>query len=208
MTIPVFYRPEQSSSDAASYSPSADKPRQVVADWTAHEDIAPHINIESFEPASREILYAAHDKAYVDGVLDGTAENGFGNNNKGIAASLLYTTGSMLAAAKSALTARGNKVAVSPTSGFHHAHYSYGGGYCTFNGLIATAIEVHRLGLAKRILILDFDQHYGDGTQAIIDRLGLDYITHITACKSYETARKRRLPSPVNSASPKSACTT
>ena len=41
MTIPVFYRPEQSSSDAASYSPSADKPRQVVADWTAHEDIAP-----------------------------------------------------------------------------------------------------------------------------------------------------------------------
>jgi acetoin utilization deacetylase AcuC-like enzyme len=98
----------------------------------------------------------------------------------------------MVAAAKHVLNRqRGTpmlNVAVSPTSGFHHACYRQAGGFCTFNGLLAAAVEVQRLGLAKKILILDFDNHYGNGTDDIIKRLGLTDITHITANKSYDTA--------------------
>jgi len=53
---------------------------------------------------------------------------------------------------------------------------------------MAAAIRVHDMGLANRILILDMDQHYGNGTQDIIKQLGIDYITHLTACKSFNTA--------------------
>jgi acetoin utilization deacetylase AcuC-like enzyme len=97
----------------------------------------------------------------------------------------------MVAAAEYVLTAprqHALQVAVSPTSGFHHAGHDFGGGFCTFNGLMVAAIRAHDLGLARRILILDMDQHYGNGTDDIIEKLNIDYIDHITASKSYDTA--------------------
>jgi acetoin utilization deacetylase AcuC-like enzyme len=53
---------------------------------------------------------------------------------------------------------------------------------------MAAAVHVRHAGLANRILILDFDQHNGNGTQDIIEHLGLDWATHITYSKSYVTA--------------------
>ncbi len=188
--IPVFYRPEQSCDDAVRVSPSAGKPALVIADWTSDSAISSRIEVKSFEPASTEALYAAHSRAYVDGVLSCQRSNGFGTKSQNIAASLRYTTGSMIAAAAHVLSnnVAGLNVAVSPTSGFHHAAYADGGGFCTFNGLMATAIHMHSLGLVKKILIVDMDQHYGDGTDDIIQKLGVDYVDHITANKSYRTA--------------------
>jgi acetoin utilization deacetylase AcuC-like enzyme len=189
--IPIFYRPEQSSNAAKSYSPSAGKPALAVKDWLSIPEIAPHIEIKSFDPVSEDILCAAHNETYVRGILTGNIRNGFGNTSDDIANSLRYTVGSIVAAATHVLTAArqpGLRVAVSPTSGFHHAGYNFSGGFCTFNGLMAAAIRVYSLGLAKRILIIDLDQHYGDGTDDIINKLGLDYVDHITATKSYDTA--------------------
>lgn len=66
------------------------------------------------------------------------------------------------------------KVIFAPTSGFHHAGYGYAWGFCTFNGLVAAA-----LSLKGKVLILDGDQHFGDGTTDIINRLDLqDRITN------------------------------
>lgn len=188
--IPVFYRSEQSCDDAVRVSPSAGKPALVIADWTSNPSISSSIEVKNFEHVSTEVLYGAHSRAYVDGVLSCQRSNGFGTKSPTIAASLRYTTGSMIAAAMHVLTNKvaGFNVAVSPTSGFHHAGYFDGGAFCTFNGLMATAIYVHSLGLAKKILIVDMDQHYGDGTEDIIEKLGIDYVDRITAHKSYRTA--------------------
>lgn len=189
--IPVFYRPEQSCAAGVRYSPSAGKPKLVVKDWLSRPEIAQHIQIQSFTPVIDAILCGAHDPAYVQGVLSGNIENGFGNTSSEIAMSLRYTVGSVVAAATHVLTTTslsGLHVAVSPTSGFHHAGYDFGGGFCTFNGLLAAAIHVHALGLAKRILILDLDQHRGNGSEDIIETLGIDYVDHVTAARSYRTA--------------------
>jgi len=188
--IPIFYRPEQSCAEVVRLSPSAGKPAMVVSDWLSAPMISAAIEVRSFEPATTDVLYAAHSKAYVDGVLSCQRSNGFGTQSPNIAVSLRYTTGSMIAAAMHVLSNQraGLNVAVSPTSGFHHAAYADGGGFCTFNGLMATAIHMHALGLAKRILIVDMDQHYGDGTDDIIQKLGIDYVDQITSGKSYRTA--------------------
>jgi acetoin utilization deacetylase AcuC-like enzyme len=77
----------------------------------------------------------------------------------------------MLAAAREALR---SGVACAPVSGFHHAHYAAGGGFCTFNGLAVTASALLTEGLVQRLMILDCDQHFGDGTEQILDRLGLE----------------------------------
>jgi acetoin utilization deacetylase AcuC-like enzyme len=63
--------------------------------------------------------------------------------------------------------------AVAPCSGFHHAGYGFGGGFCTFNGLMVAAQDLLTKNAASKIGILDLDMHWGNGTQDIIDKLGL-----------------------------------
>lgn len=54
-------------------------------------------------------------------------------------------------------------------------------GFCTFNGLMVAAVDL-LLGGSKKIGILDLDHHYGNGTDTIIEWLGLgqDKIRHYT----------------------------
>lgn len=168
MKVPVFYMPHMVA-DSFSFSPSAGKPIEVVGEWT---DLGLPIDIRAFQPATREDLYKAHKKSYVDGVMSGEYANGFLNNCLMVANSLPYTTGSMMAAAHCAL--ENGWGAVSPTSGFHHAHFDFGGGFCTFNGLMVAAIaliDAHAHPLT--VGILDLDQHWGDGTEDILNVRGL-----------------------------------
>lgn len=130
------------------------------------------------EPVSRQQLALAHDREYVDGVLDCLISNGFRGRQADVAASLPWTTGSFLTAARLALS--NARVACSPTSGFHHAGYRSGYGYCTFNGLLVAAMVLKNEGLVSRIGILDCDQHLGDGTSEILVELGIDWIEHIS----------------------------
>jgi acetoin utilization deacetylase AcuC-like enzyme len=49
----------------------------------------------------------------------------------------------------------------------HHAHAQRASGFCLFNNVMVAARRLQSLGLARRILIVDWDVHHGDGTQAI-----------------------------------------
>lgn len=51
-------------------------------------------------------------------------------------------------------------------TGGHHAHRDWGHGYCLFHPLAAGVRYAQSLGF-KRILIVDWDIHHGDGTQDI-----------------------------------------
>ena len=171
----VFYRPEQVATSHLP-SPSAFKPKLVVADWLARPDI--NAEICSFEPVSAQTIMLAHDPQFVRGVLSGRLENGFGNHSADVSASLTFTNGSMLAAAEHAVLHR--EAVCSPTSGFHHAEYANAMGYCTFNGLMVTALALQKAGLVQRVGIIDGDAHYANGTDQIIGKLGIDWICHHT----------------------------
>ena len=164
-----------------SSSPSANKPAQVVEAW--RQTNIPLEIIEP-EPLTLEVLSLAHDSDYVQGIFSGSIKNGFGNKSLSLAESLRFTCGSMLSAAQAAI--KNGMLAVAPCSGFHHAGFADAFGYCTFNGLMVTACALKEQKLVDRVGILDFDMHYGDGTQAIIEHLHAeDWITHYSAGKEY-----------------------
>ena len=167
-SIAVFYS-TQLLADAASVSPSAGKPEQVVAAW---QEARLPIALQSFSPAAEIDFCLAHDPGYVRGVLSGALPNGFGNRREDVAHSLPFTTGAMIAAAHAALEVG---CACAPVSGFHHAGYDTGGGFCTFNGLAVTAQKLIAEADLQHVLILDCDMHYGDGTEDIIEKLGLSH---------------------------------
>jgi acetoin utilization deacetylase AcuC-like enzyme len=177
--LSVHFTPEMVA-DAASFSPSAAKPAEVVASWL-RRGLA--IALHTPAPATPEDLALAHDPDYVRAILAGLAPNGFGHRSAAVAASLPFTSGAMLSAARHALRER--TIACAPCSGFHHAGYDRAEGFCTFNGLMVTACALRRDGLAARVGILDCDMHYGNGTDDIIDRLGARWVRHFTAGQDY-----------------------
>lgn len=184
MSIPVFFTPAMVA-NAASYSPSAGKPAQVLASWRR---LGLPLNVVAPEPVSAAQLCLAHDADFVHGVLGGERANGFGHRLSEVAASLPFTSGAMLAAAREAL--RNGRGAVAPCSGFHHAGFDFAGGFCTFNGLMVTACSLLQEQGVKRLAILDLDMHFGNGTQDILDRLGLhDQVAHHSGATSARRAQ-------------------
>ena len=168
----VFYSSHQSVPDNASFSPSAGKPQRIVAQWQERYPI----ELVEPRPVTPEELCLAHDPTYVREVLACRKENGFSNRSAQVAQSLPWTTGSLVSAARWVVAQGG--IACSPTSGFHHACYDRGGGFCTFNGLMVAAMLLRPL--VKRVGILDCDYHYGNGTDDIMRRLGVDFVSHYT----------------------------
>lgn len=173
-TIKVFYDARQSVANNRSISPSAGKPKLVMEEWAKKGyDFA----IGDVTPVTREDYYLAHHDSYINDVLDLRRPNGFDNKSPEVAAALPWTTGSLYCAAVEALKTRKNTV--SPTSGFHHASWNRGEGFCTFNGIMVTCIKLHQLGI-DNIGVLDIDHHYGNGTVNIINHHSIDYIQHYT----------------------------
>ena len=50
----------------------------------------------------------------------------------------------------------------------HHAGRQRAAGFCLFNNVAVAVRRLQSTGLARRILIVDWDVHHGDGTQAIL----------------------------------------
>lgn len=168
----IFYDKRQSVKENDSFSPSAGKPEQVVESW---KQLGIPLELSTFTPLTLSELTLAHDPNYVEEVLNGRRNNGFGNRSLEIANALTWVAGSMVAAAKYSFENR--QPSFSPTSGAHHAGYDSGSGFCTFNFLVIAAQIIRNLG-AKRVGIIDLDCHWGDGTVDIMERLKLDYIQH------------------------------
>ena len=74
--------------------------------------------------------------------------------------SFLETEGTLLTAKQALKTG----LACHVGGGTHHAHFDHGFGFCVFNDLAYTAINLLNQKLVKRVLILDLDVHQGDGT--------------------------------------------
>jgi acetoin utilization deacetylase AcuC-like enzyme len=95
-----------------NFSPSAGKPIKVVKSWQKMN--AP---IDIVEPKSVDFdqICTAHQSDYVKKILSCEIDNGFGNKLPEVAASLPYTIGSMLSAAREVIK---KKLQWPPVPGF------------------------------------------------------------------------------------------
>ena len=179
--VPVFYGDELLA-DSDSRSPSAGKPKPVVDAWLA---AGLPIELRPVVPATIDELCLAHEPAFVRSILACETPNGFGNTRADVARSLPYTSGAMLGAASCALE---TGIACAPVSGFHHAGFATATMFCSFNGLMVAAVKLLRVQRVAKVLILDCDYHYGNGTDEIIERLGLaSSVDNATFGRSYRT---------------------
>lgn len=114
-------------------------------------------------------LDVVHDPEYLDALESGVpihlaASAGIGWDDA-YAVAIRWSTGGLCEAVLEAV--RSGRNAGTLSSGLHHAHRSYGKGYCSLNGLALGAVRAVENG-ARRVLILDLDAHCGGGTAEII----------------------------------------
>jgi acetoin utilization deacetylase AcuC-like enzyme len=171
----VYYDERMAVTKGLGFSKSPGKPKLFVEECLK---AGLPFELRDFEPATLDQFTFAHDREFAAGVLqlEGAIPlpNGFGDFSPEIAASLPWTTGSLVAATLDA--GRTGDIVFAPVSGMHHAGWAWNGGFCSLNGIVVAAQEVHQHGLAKRVGVLDLDQHDSNGVRDIIEHLGLDFI--------------------------------
>jgi acetoin utilization deacetylase AcuC-like enzyme len=120
--------------------------------------------------ATADEIARAHDKNYIRHVAELSRSGGeLGESTfvgRGAYHSALLSAGAGITAAEllHAGTAQ-NAFVISRPPG-HHAAFANAAGFCIFNNVAVTARHCQALGWRK-VLIVDWDLHHGDGTQAL-----------------------------------------
>jgi len=151
-----------------------ERPQRLEAVLEALRRLEPASTVTWVEapPATRPALERVHPPAYLD-MLEAMAARGGGALD---ADTFLGTRSweSVLASAGVALTAVERGMAAGTAFGVtrppgHHALATQAMGFCFLNNVVLAARHAQALGCA-RVLIVDWDVHHGNGTQALIER--------------------------------------
>jgi acetoin utilization deacetylase AcuC-like enzyme len=137
-----------------------------LANQLQKSDFYQRLDFQQSSPVRYQDVLRTHDVDYVQRVVDRALSReevrqiNLPINTQLIKRSFLALNGTY----KTALKALDEGVACHAAGGTHHAHYSNGLGFCVFNDLAFTALNLIEHGSAKNVLILDLDVHQGDGT--------------------------------------------
>jgi acetoin utilization deacetylase AcuC-like enzyme len=145
---------------------------EAVLEALRQPQLQPRIDWVEASPATRETIARAHPARYLD-LLEAIAARGGGALD---ADTFLGPRSweSVLAAAGVAVTAVERGIAQGRAFGItrppgHHALGERAMGFCFLNNVVIAARQAQALGCA-RVLIVDWDVHHGNGTQALVER--------------------------------------
>ena len=122
---------------------------------------------------SKATLALAHTQEYIDWVFSQSPDSGLidldGDTmmNPYTLDAALYATGAVVEGVDLVMAGQVNNVFCNIRPPGHHAKRGGASGFCIFNNVaVAAAYALQQHGL-KRIAIVDFDVHHGDGTEDI-----------------------------------------
>ena len=144
---------------------------EAVLEALRRPELAALISWVAAQPAERSAIERVHPPEYVS-MLEKLAERGGGALD---ADTFLGPRSweSVLAAAGVALSAVEQGIRTGTAFGItrppgHHALAARAMGFCFLNNVVLAARQAQQLG-QKRVLIVDWDVHHGNGTQALVE---------------------------------------
>ncbi len=166
--VGYMYDPKQVDHDTGAHLEIYD--RALSIDEMARRSFHLH-SIPIREVASKDELEMVHDKSYIDWV-----ESGYENGVRMIISSDTILSEKSYEVSKRAALSTKNTIEFFKNGGKraflnlrppgHHAEIITGQGFCIFNN-IAMMARYAQLAGYKKVLIIDFDVHHGNGTQDI-----------------------------------------
>ena len=171
MTTSVVWHPACGLHNPGAGHPERPERIAAVLEALRAPELSSFIKWHEAAPATREPLAAVHTAAYLD-LLERMAGRGGGLLDEDTVMgprsweSVLAAAGVALAAVEWGLEVGTAFGATRPPG--HHALAGRAMGFCFVNNVVVAARHAQRLGRA-RVLIIDWDVHHGNGTQALVE---------------------------------------
>ncbi|MBI1967854.1 MAG: histone deacetylase [Gemmatimonadetes bacterium] len=171
MSVTVAWHPACRLHDAGAGHPECPQRIEAVLEALRDPALAAEIRWVEARPADRAAIERAHPAAYVD-ALERLAEQGGGMLD---ADTIMGPRSWEAALAAAGVAAAAVDEAVAGGTAFgalrppgHHALADRAMGFCFLNNVVIAARHAQARGHA-RVLIVDWDVHHGNGTQALVE---------------------------------------
>src|SRR2546427_3487081 len=170
--VPVVHHPACRLHDPGAGHPERPERIDAVLGALRSPDLAGHLTWHEARPATWEQLQRVHPAEYLTG-LERLAHAGGGALDADTVMSrtswdaALAAAGVAIGAVECGL-ASGRAFGATRPPG-HHALAARAMGFCFVNNAVVAARHAQQLG-AARVLIVDWDVHHGNGTQALVER--------------------------------------
>ena len=167
----VVWHPATRQHYAGAGHPERPQRIEAVLEALHQPELASEVQWVEATPAARPALERVHPSAYLDG-LEALAAAGGGALDADTFLgpqsweSALASAGVALAAVEQGI-ARGTAFGATRPPG-HHALATQAMGFCFLNNVVLAARHAQALGCG-RVLIVDWDVHHGNGTQALVE---------------------------------------
>ncbi len=127
-----------------------------------------------FKPADLKWIYTVHPEAYVRHVEHisqhgGVLDQGDTPVEPRSFETAVLAVGAVLRCCDAVMTGEVNRAFAAVRPPGHHAEPHSGMGFCLFNNIAIAARYLERTYALRRIAIIDFDVHHGNGTQAAFE---------------------------------------
>ena len=172
MTTGVVWHPACRLHDPGLGHPERPERIEAVLAALRAPDMTAEVDWAEATPATRDQVERVHPTGYLD-ALERLARGGGGALDADTAMSrnswdaALAAAGVAIGAVEQAME-RGSAFGATRPPG-HHALAGRAMGFCLINNVVVAARHAQRLGKA-RVLIVDWDVHHGNGTQALVER--------------------------------------
>ncbi len=130
----------------------------------------PRVTILTPKPVIKQDLLKVHDESYVNLIYRLAETSKPYDLETPVSPKILEATQLIVGGAMEIGRAvwKGNASrGVALGCGFHHAGRNYGGGFCLFNDIAVLVEHLRQKHGLERVLILDYDVHFGNGTSDI-----------------------------------------
>jgi acetoin utilization deacetylase AcuC-like enzyme len=173
MPITFISSPQCLLHDMDPYHPEQPARLHSINDQIISSGVEFAINFADTPPAELAQLYRAHDNQFVDKIIKEAPTEGhkwLDDDTLMMPKSLdaaMYAAGSGAHAVDLIMSGDSNKAFCAVRPPGHHAEYAKSGGFCIFNNIAVAALHaLDQYGL-KKVAIIDFDVHHGNGTEDI-----------------------------------------
>lgn len=162
--------------DMGDHHPENGKRLTAISDQLIRSGLDYVVRQFDSKPIDKSLLSLAHTQEYIDFVFDNAPAEGEDNFTVGedsvmnakTLTSILYSAGAAVDAVDLVMEGPLGSAFCATRPPGHHAEHNKGMGFCFFNNVaIAAAYAKQKYGV-KRIAIVDFDVHHGNGTEDII----------------------------------------
>nr|MBL0711763.1 histone deacetylase family protein [Colwellia sp.] len=176
MSVGIISHYRCSEHDMGEGHPENGKRLTAISDQLIRSGLDYVVRQIDAKPIDKSLISFAHRQEYIDFVFDNAPNEGDENfsvgedslmNSKTLT-SILLSAGAAIDGVDLVMNKTLSSAFCATRPPGHHAEHNKGMGFCFFNNIAIAAAYARKKYHLKRVAIVDFDVHHGNGTEDII----------------------------------------